>query len=592
MPEETRQILRLAACIGTEFNLETLAIVCERSPRAIFQDLLTAIQTGLIQPISELDENLLVQEYNFSHDRVQQAAYTLIDESQKQVVHIQIGRNLFNKSLPDQLSNRLFEIVDHLNYGIELVAEQTERNEIAKLNLTAGQKAKAATAYEAALKYFNTGLKFLNTESWQSEYDLTLALYSQAAEAAYLHGCFDEMEQFVEMVLDRAKTAIDKVQVYDSRIQRYLSQGNLKSALKIGLEVLRLLGVILIETPSQLDIERELEKTATILAGREIEDLINLPKMTAPEPLAAIYILANIVAAAFFVSPALMILIACKMVNLSINYGNATWSLLSYANYGLVLCGVVQDIELGYKFGELALGLAERLNTKKGNAKALMIISAFVMHWKVHFRKAIPMLVDAYQNGVETGDFEFAGYAAYSACYFSFLVGESLTQLEQKTATYSKAVRQIRRENPSNWIAVLWQTILNLLDRSENPSRLIGSVYDEEQALPHAIAVKDGNEIRYFYLNKVILCYLFGKYHQAAQTAVLAKQYVEEVKAITAVTLLCFYDSLVLLSLWVEASSSEKSAWLSCVSNNQEKMQKWAKHAPMNYLHKYHPIPP
>jgi predicted ATPase len=150
------------------------------------------------------------------------------------------------------------------------------------------------------------------------------------------------------------------------------------------------------------------------------------------------------------------------------------------------------------------------------------------MHWKVHLRKTIPILVDAYQNGVETGDFEFAGYAAYNVCCYSFFVGEELTELEQKTATYSKAIRQIRRENPSNWIAMLWQTILNLLGRSENPSRLIGSVYDEEQALSHAIAVKDGTEIQILYLHKVILCYLFGEYHQAAQTAVLARQHFEE----------------------------------------------------------------
>ncbi|MDV2994905.1 MAG: Serine/threonine-protein kinase PknD [Chroococcidiopsis sp. SAG 2025] len=588
LPEETRQILRLAACVGSQFDLETLAIVCEKSPKAISLDLLAAIHAGLIQPLSELDENLLVQEYKFLHDRVQQAAYALIDESHKQVVHLQIGRNLIEKASLQQRSERLFEVVDHLNRGIELVSDRAQQNKIAKLNLIAGQKAKAATAYEAALKYFNTGLKLLNTESWLNEYDLTLALYSEAAGAAYLHGCFDEMEQFVEVVLNNAKTAIDKVQVYDSRIQRYLSQGNPKSAIKIGLEVLQLLEVILIETPSQLDVERELESTAAILAGREIEDLINLPKMTAPEPLAAMYILANIAGAAFIMSPALLILTVCKRVNLSIEYGNATWSPMSYANYGFVLCGVVQDIERGYKFGQLALGLVERLNTKKGDTKALMVSSIHVMHWKVHFRQTIPMLVDAYQNGVETGDFEFAGYSAYYACHRSFFVGESLTQLEQKTATYSKAIGQIRRENPSNWIAMLWQTILNLLGRSENPSRLIGSIYDEEQALSHAIAVKDGIEIRYFYLNKLILCYLFGDDRQAAQTAVSARQHFEEVTAITVLPLFCFYHSLVLLNLSLDASSSEKEAWLSCVSTNQEKMQKWAEYAPMNYLHKYH----
>ncbi|MEG4070170.1 PAS domain S-box protein [Microcoleus sp. Pol11C2] len=588
LPEATQQVLSIAACVGSEFDLETLAIVCEKSPKAIFQDLLEAIQAGLIQPLSDLDENLLVQEYKFSHDRVQQAAYALIDESQKQVVHLQIGRNLLEKTSPEQRSDRLFEIIDHLNQGLELFTARSERTEIARLNLMAGQKAKAATAYEAAFKYFTTGLKLLNSESWQSEYDLTLALYSEAAEAAYLQGRFDEIEQLVEVVLARAKTVVDKVQAYDSRNQRYLSQGNLKEALKAGLEVLKLLGIDLIENPSQADIQCGLEETAALLAEREIEDLINLPEMTAPEPLAAISILSNMVSAAAITLPALWILINCKTVNLSIKYGNTIWSPLYYAAYGFVLCGVVQDIELGYKFGQLALSLAERLNNKKGRARALQLFSDQIMQWKVHLKETIPLLVEAYQEGVETGDFGSAGYAAYYLCHNSFFAGEELTQLERKTVIYSKAIDQIRRESPSNWLTILRQTILNLLDRSENPSRLVGRVCNEEEVLSHAIAVKDGPAIQILYLHKVMLCYLFEEHHQAVQTALLARQHFEDVTAITVLPVFCFYHSLALLRLPLNASNSEKTDGLSCVIANQEKMQKWAEHAPMNYLHKFH----
>jgi predicted ATPase len=522
-----------------------------------------------------LDEDLLVQEYKFSHDRVQQAAYALIDESCKQVVHLQIGRNLLEKTSPEQRFDRLFTIVDHLDQGTELVTAQAERTEIARLNLTAGQKAKTATAYEAAFKYFTTGLQLLDTESWQSEYDLTLALYSEAAEAAYLQGRFDEMEQLVEVVLDRGKTVVDKVQAYDNRIQGYLSQGDLKEALKTGSEALKLLGLDLIENPSQADVQRELKSTAALLAEREIENLINLPEMTAPEPLAAMSILASMRSAAFITLPALWILITFKTVNLSINYGNAVWSSLFYAGYGFVLCGVVQDIEFGYEFGKLALSLAERLNTR-GNARTLMFSNVHIMHWKVHLRNTIPMLADAYQNGVKTGDFETAGYAAYYVCYYSFFAGEELTQLEQKTATYSKAIDQMRRESPSNWLAILRQTILNLLDRAENPSRLVSKLCTEEEALPHAIAIKDGTAIQILYLHKVMLCYLFEEHHQAGQTAILARQHFEDVTAITVLPIFCFYHSLALLSLSLEASNSEKEAWLSCVSTNQEKVQKWA----------------
>jgi predicted ATPase len=294
LPEVTQQLLQLAACVGAEFDLETLAIVGEKLPKTIFQNLLPGVQVGFIQPLSELDEDLLVQNYKFLHDRVQQAAYALIDESQKQVVHLQIGRNLLEKTLPEQLSERLFEIVDHLNLGIDLVIDAAERDEIARLNLLAGQKAKGATAYRAALQYEIAGIELLTTDSWQHQYDLSLVLHEEAAETAYLSGDFLGMEQWVAVVLQQAKTVFDEVKVYDIKIQAAASQGNLKQAIKNGLMVLARLGVELIEEPSQLDIQNELEKTASQLADREIADLINLRVMSQPEPLAAMRILSSI----------------------------------------------------------------------------------------------------------------------------------------------------------------------------------------------------------------------------------------------------------------------------------------------------------
>ncbi|UBF28833.1 AAA family ATPase [Kovacikia minuta CCNUW1] len=596
LPETTQQLLQLAACIGAEFDLETLAIsagrnsegtVVQQSPKTVFQDLLAAIQAGLVQPISELDENLLVQAYKFSHDRVQQAAYALIDQSQQQAIHLQIGRNLLERTSPERRAERLFEIVDHLNDATELITEQSERNQIAELNLQAGQKALAATAYEAAFQYFNTGLKLLEVESWQREYTLTLALHSEAAEAAYLSGRFDAMEQLVEAVLSHAKTALDTVKAYDSRIQAWLSRGNPKEALKTGLEVLRLLGIDLVEAPSQLDVEAGLAETTARLAGREIEELIDLPEMTEPVPQAAIHILVSTVGAAFNVTPALMVLIVCKMVNLSIAHGNASWSLLGYAAYGMMLCGVVQDVELGYQFGKLALNLAKRLSNKRGHCKALLMVNFHIIHWKAHLKETFPNLAEAYQSGIESGEFEFASYCAFSLCYYPFFAGQALTELEQQTAIYREATHQIRRETVSTWLAMLQQTILNLQGQSEDPIRLVGDLFDEEQALPQAIAVKDGTSLHYFYLNKLILCYLFGESEQAAKTATLAEPYLGAATAIISVAIFHFYDSLIILSGLTNVSNTAKESWLNRVNANQEKMQKWAHHAPMNFLHRF-----
>ncbi len=246
------------------------------------------------------------------------------------------------------------------------------------------------------------------------------------------------------------------------------------------------------------------------------------------------------------------------------------------------------DYEKCYKFGKLGLTLVEQLNPKRGKARALEVLGVHVMHWKEHFRETLPILIEGYQRGVETGEFEFAGYCAFFICDHSYFIGRELTGLEQKMATYGNAISQIRRENPFHWVGMFRQAVLNLLGRSNNPSRLIGDVYNEEQWLPLAIKANDRLGIHLLYLNKLILCYLFGEEHQATQNAVRAEQYLDGVTAMVVVPLFHFYDSLAHLGLFADASNSEKEALLNRVNINQEKMQKWAHHAPMNFLHKFY----
>jgi PAS domain S-box-containing protein len=588
LPESTQHVLRLAACVGADFDLNTLAIICERSSAKLFPKLIPAIQTGLILPTSELDQDLSIQNYKFLHDRVQQVAYTLIDEDKKQSLHLQIGRLLLQNTASEALTEKIFEIVDHLDLGVELVIQPEEREKIANLNLMAGEKAKAATAYAAAIDYLKAGINLLNPDSWQSQYDLTLTLYSEAVEAAYLNGNFDEMEQLASVVQNNAKSILDQVNVYDSKIQAAGSQSNLKEAIKIGLQVLKQLGVNLPENPNQLDIQRTLEETAALYVGREIEELINLPPMTEPEPQAAIHIMSSIVVAAYASAPELMLLLVISQANLSIKYGHYICSLFGYVGYGGVLCGVFQEIESGYKFGKLALNLVKRLNAVESKAQVFEVFGGHVMFWKEHLRGTQPILSEGYQSGVESGDFEFASGCAFFLCNHSYFLGNKLTELEPNIAAYSNAIRKLRREQFLNWTATAWQAVLNLLGQAENPSRLIGNAYNEEQALPYAIAVNDRSQLHLLHLHKLILCYLFGEYHQAVENAAMAEQYLDGVIAQVVIPIFYFYDSLAHLSLLTHASNLEQEAWLNRVNSNQAKMQSCADHAPMNFWHKYH----
>ncbi|MEH2137524.1 AAA family ATPase [Nostoc sp.] len=588
LPENTQQILQLAACIGAEFNLDTLSIVCDKPPETVFQDLLAAIQVGLIQALSELDENLLIQEYKFLHDRVQQAAYILIDESQKQIVHLQIGRNLLKKTSLERISERLFEIVDHLNHGIELITNQPERNEIGRLNLIAGQKAKAAIAYETAKNYLATGRVWLEASSWQTNYDLTLELYIQTIEVAFLCGDFEDVERWAGAVLQEAKTVLDSVKIYDIKIQTYIAQSQLLDAINTALQVLQQLGISFPQHPSQSDIQLELDAIKSLIREKSIDDLICLPEMSEPDKLAAMRILSSITITTKIATPNLLSLLTYKQVNLSTQYGNAFVSPFSYAILGLILCEMIGDIESGYKFGQLALRLLSQPNTHSLRARTLFTVHEFIFHWKEHVKESLKPLLEAYQIGLETGDLEFAAYCIHCYCFQFYAVGKELVEAEREMETCNEAIRQIKQKTVLTWNQIFHQAIENLMGCSVNPTRLVGKFYNEESGLPQHKAVNDGTAIFNVHFNKLFLFYLFSKYAQAVENSAIAERYFIPIMGTTLGPFYYFYDALARLATYPESSIETQQEILKKVVLSQEKMKHWAHHAPMNYLHKYH----
>ncbi|MEG4403706.1 serine/threonine-protein kinase PknK, partial [Microcoleus sp. MON2_D5] len=596
LPDSTQQALRLAACVGNSFDLNTLSIVNEKSTAETFTELVPAIQDGLILATSELgvteeeivESHLVITTYKFLHDRVQQAAYVLIEESSKKTVHLQIGRLLWQNTSPEKRAEEIFAIVDHLNLGIELLSDESERTEIAKLNLIAGQKAKAATAHESAIKYLQAGLGLLVEDSWNSQYELTLALHTEAAEAAFLSGDFDLMQRFVEIVQNCAKTLLDTVKVYEVQIQAYVLQKKPLEAVNTALEAVKLLGVEFPSQPNPSDIGQALGETVAILNGKRIEDLIDLPPMTDPYKLAVMRLISTIFAASYIAAPEILPLTVCKQVQLSVQYGNASVSPFAYANYGFLLCGIVEDIDSGYQFGQLALSLLSKLNAQEIKAKTVVIVNIFTRHWKEHLRETCEHLVSAYSSGIETGDLEYAGYNLQQYSCSAYSSGKQLTVLEREMATYRDAVHKINQQTALNYIETYWQATLNLLEKSENPSLLKGEVCDEDIKLLLHKQANDKTGVAYIYWNKLLLSYWFDNYSEAIENTAIAEKYIDALVGMPPFPIFHFYDSLVRLAVYSDTPQSEQQGILDRVQANQEKMQKWAHHGPMNYLHKFY----
>jgi PAS domain S-box-containing protein len=612
LPINTQTVLKLAACIGNSFDLATLAIVHEKSQAETAADLWRALQEGLVIPVSEVykffqeDSNgsLLIGDgressqlpiahyqlptYKFLHDRVQQAAYFLIPENQKQSTHLQIGRLLLSNSPQEEREEKIFDIVNQLNMGVEFITHHSERDELAKLNLIAGSKAKASTAYAAAVRYLMVGIELLAEDSWIHRYDLALALHEEAAEAAYLSGDFEQMDRLIEEVQNCAKTLLDKVKVYEVQIQACMVQNQMKPALEIALKTLLLLGVSFPEKPNQSDISQGLSETSSSLMGKRIEDLIDLPRMSDSTMLVAMRLLSTLIAGGYIAAPELLPLVVFKQVSLQIQYGNAAQSPFAYAMYGTILCGVIFDIESGYQFGQLALNLLDKLNAKQIEAKTLLVVHAFITHSKNHIRETLKPLQDGYQAGIETGDLQFGGYCALTYCQYCYFIGQSLTEVEQKMASYIHALEQLKQAFSVNCLQIYLQSVCNLSSSCPHPGRLIGKVYDESKSLPLLEQVNDRYGLFNLYTNKLILAYLFQDFSQAIESGTQAEKYLDGATGHVGVVILHFYNSLAGLRVYPNVVDSEQENILQKVTANQEKMKLWAHHAPINYLHKFY----
>ncbi|MCT7960115.1 PAS domain S-box protein [Laspinema sp. D1] len=591
----TQMVLKLAACIGNCFDMEMLSIVNERSPHLTSRDLWEAIQEELILPLAKTHILSRVREpgngekvcYQFLHDRVQQAAYSLIPEDRKKETHWQIAYLLLSNTRPETIEESIFEIVNHLNYSCDLITSSEQKNKLVKLNLRAGQKALSANAYELADTYFQIGLRLLGQDSWETDYPTTLRLHIQGAYAAYINTDFDRMEELVKNGLIQAQSTLDQLNFYEIRIKAYSSCSQQLKALENTQKALELLDIYLPEQPTFADIQLGLNEISNQLTGKEVQDLIDLPEMSEAHQKAGMRILNSAIAPAYQVAPLLLPLIVIQEINLSLTYGNTDESAYAYACYGLILCGVVGNIETGHQFGQLALKVLDKFNNKELKSRTLMVVNNNVRVWKDPLKETIPPLLTAYETGLENGDLEYAGLSAYNYCINSYLTGKELSQLEPEIASYNSLLEKFKQTTTLTYCQMCWQVVLNLRNKSDNPVNLFGAAYNAETMMPLHEQASDRYALCCLYLHQLILSYLFRQPEQAVVNAGLAANYLDALTAVYTLPLFYFYDSLSALAVYLQASESEQAQILVKVDINQDKMKNWASFAPENFQQKY-----
>jgi PAS domain S-box-containing protein len=597
LPEPAQRVLRLAACIGNEFDLATLVVVSEQPPAAVVAELWRSIAEGLVLPRGDAykltgsltagaslgDIGARVR-YRFAHDRVQQAVYTLIPDADRHAIHWRVGQLRLRSTPPERREEQIFELVTQLNHGVELLGTQTERDELAALNLVAARRAKQSAAYQPALTYARLGCGLLDADAWQRQYDLALGLHMEAAEAAYLNGDEAGMVRLIEVVLQHATALLDRVAAYEVMIRAYRSL----EATPLALDVLRQLGISFPDEPAAADLRRGLADIQAALAGRSVASLAELPRMADPLTLAAMNVMAASNLAIYTVVPPLFPLYVIKQVLLSIAQGNAPHSPYSYALYGLVLCAVVGDLDTGYEWGQLGLRLLDTLQATQFRAKTLFTVQAFIHHWKAHAHETLALGRAAYQSGLEAGDLEFVALGTVGYAAYGFHSGKELPPLEREIAAFAETVAALKQETSLYRLRIYRQAIMNLFGQAEDVRRLRGEIYDVDQSLAYHIEQHDGTSAFAVYLSQLMLCLLFHDTAGAIANAELAEQSIDLVVGQMVVPVFFYYDSLARLASCADASPAERDRALAKADANQAQMATWAAHAPMNFQHRWH----
>ncbi|MFL5350954.1 MAG: AAA family ATPase [Hyalangium sp.] len=592
LPEATQRVLELAACMGNRFPLASLAIVHERLPAEVAARLYPAIEEGLILPMD--DRWRLVEQggaadatYRFLHDRVQQAAYSLIPEGTRAQLHLKIARMLLASLTPEQLEERLIDVVHQLNLGSSLVTGEEERYEVARLNLLAGRKAKASAAFEPALRYFSTGLWLLPEDAWSQRYPLCLELHLEAMDAEYLNSRSEQGEALSELVLSKSRDVLEKLKVYNTRITFASVRKDVNRALEEAYRALQLLGLELRRSVALPAFLEALSSVQKLTAGQSQEALLSLPPMTDPRWLAACQVTVPVTSAAYMSNALDSCFISLEMVKLCLLHGNAPEAPYFYSVYGLALTAIVDDLDAGAVYREIALTLLERLGAKQLKCKVYLITTAFILHWKKHLRETFTPLREAIQAGLDSGDLEFT---AYSAAYLSthvFCSGLPLEEVLQENDRYLDQMKRLKLEMGSHAIRAVRQASLNLMGQSAEPTRMVGESFDEEEELLAAMTSGFISGLARIYLMKIILACFFRDAKLAVAMTEAREPYMSTALGNVAHLEQNFFGSLALLSACGGASEPDRARYLARVEKNQEKLKRWAEHAPMNSLHRY-----
>ena len=598
LPAGTQQLLRLAACIGYEFDLSLLAALSNQTKPETASILWHSLTSGLVIPLTgnyifaEQAEAEADVRYSFSHPGIQQSIYGFIPDAEKDFIHWRIGQYLLMEIPEAQRDVRIFELVNHLNVAAGQIQTNEQRQLLAELNLLAAQKSFVSAAHEASYKYSRAGLSFLKAMEqegipvWRDHYQTVLQLHLRSAAASYLVERYDEMESLCDILLANAASVYDQANAYEVKLSAYLSKDESDKSLRFGLQALRLLGLKYPAKPGIPHILAKLVETRFHLMGKSVDDLFNLPVTTDIRAHTINRVIRALFTTIYTNAPGLAPLVLMDLVNITIKHGNTALAPFGYFGFAFILSGALGDIASGKQYGDLALRLAEKLGTPEAKAGSLVLYGTVLQHWTEPLRDTLPTLREAYLSSLASGDFNQGSVALLIYDYHSYCAGRPLHEVERDMTASDAEILQFQHGIILNQHRLWHQVVLNLMGKGNDPILFKGPWCDFEKTLPQHLEANERSLLMNFFMQMMIFHYLYGDYKAAREYGVKTEPYLDGgIGAYTSV-LFATFDSLLHLALWSELSPGERKQAQKRIRSNQAKLKKWAKFAPTNSLHK------
>ncbi|KQZ78891.1 trifunctional serine/threonine-protein kinase/ATP-binding protein/sensor histidine kinase [Pseudomonas sp. Root562] len=573
---ETQQALQQLACLGHVAGITALSTAMGVPKAQVRTVLWEAIRQELVERLDDA--------YGFVHDRIHEAAYSLIPKDSRAQAHLRIGRLLASQTPAEDLEASIFEIVGQLNLGASLLAERGEREQLAEFNLIAGQRAKASTAYASALNYLSMGVKLSGEDCWARRHGLIFALELNRAECELLTGQLAIANERLTALSARAITVTERASVACLQMDVYLLLDRSDAAVAVCLAYLQHVGIKWSAHPSDDEVRREYDHIGSLLGDRAIEELIDLPLMTDPTSLVTVNALGKLFAPALQTDANLTDLLICKAVSLSLEWGNCDASCVLYANVFRVAGRRFGDYQIGFRFGQLGCDLVEQRGLTRFEASTYLCFSCFAVRWMKPVKQCRDLLRRSFVAANRIGDLPYGAYAGNNLTADLLFAGEPLSEVQGESEQGLAYARKVRFGLVVDFIVTQLKLIRMLRGLTPTFGRLDEGELNEQGTEAHLSSSPDLVLAECLYwVRKLQARYLADEPEAAMKAAAKAQRLLWVCQAFFEEAEFYFYDALARAACCDGTPVSEQAEHLLAMAADCRQLQTWAEQCPENF---------